>query len=596
MEVDYKQVGLKVGIEIHQRLGTEKKLFCDCPAEMDSRSGINPADFVESEPTFTFTRRLRPTASEIGKVDAAAMEEFSKEREFVYYMYPNCCSVESDSDFPKEINKEALEITLQLAKMLKMQVPDVMQVMRKIVIDGSNTSGYQRTALVGVGTKDSFIETDLGKVHLQEMQLEEESATKIKEEAGKIHYRLDRLGIPLIELSSAPEIWHPKQAKEFAEKLGLLLRSLKVQRGIGTIRQDLNVSVRGGARIEVKGFQDLKVLDKVIENEVLRQLDLLKIKGTLEGKKIEFLEADMTDFFKDSGSKILKNLSKEKILALKSSGLSGLFKEPCGKITLGKEIANYAKVFGIGGMIHSDEDLDKYGMSKDEQEKIRKELKAHKSDHFLIIGGKNAGEALEVIKKRIEYLQKGVPEETRFVDGENTRYARKLPGSARMYPEPDLPKVPLKAVFEGVKLPETLDIKAETFEKMGISKEQAVQISRSKYLSMFESFIERYKVEPKLIVDIILNKKKALERQGKTVTDENLEFVLEELAKKKIAKKAVEDVLLSGSIKGFERITGKELEKLVREYTEKFGKDAAKELMKKYGKRVESEEVFGLLK
>jgi glutamyl-tRNA(Gln) amidotransferase subunit E len=447
-----------------------------------------------------------------------------------------------------------------------------------------------------VGTKDSFIETELGKVHLQEMQLEEESATKIKEEGASIHYRLDRMGIPLIELSSAPEIYFPKQAKEFAETLGHLLRSLKVQRGIGTIRQDLNISIKGGARIEVKGFQDLKVLDKVIENEVERQLDLLKIKGLLEGRQIEFYEADMTDFFKDSGSKILRSLSKEKVLALKSSGLSGLFKEPCGKITLGKEIANYAKVFGIGGMIHSDEDLDKYGMSKEEQEKIRKELKVHKSDHFLIIGGKNSSEALEVIKMRIGYLQKGIPEETRFVDGENTRYARKLPGSARMYPEPDLPKVPLKAILKDVKLPQTLDTKAEAFEKMGISKEQAVQISRSKYLQLFESFIERYQIEPRLIADIILNKKKALERQGKTVTDENLEFVLAELSKNKISKKAVEDVLTSGSIKGFERISGKELEKLAGEYKARFGNDAAKELMKKYGKCVESEEVFKLLK
>lgn len=583
--VDYKSVGLKVGIEIHQRLGTKEKLFCNCLA-----------DFQESEPTFNFTRRLRPTASEIGKVDQAAMEEFSKEMEFVYYMYPNCCSIESDSDFPKEINGEALVIALQLAKMLKMQVPDVLQIMRKIVIDGSNTSGYQRTSLVGIGTKDSFIETQWGPVHMQEMQLEEESATKIREENHKIHYRLDRLGIPLIELSSAPEIWHPKQAKDFAENLGLLLRSLKVQRGIGTIRQDINVSIKGGARIEVKGFQDIKVLDKVIENEVARQQDLLRIKGKLEGKNLEFYEKDLTDLFKDSGSKILRNLSKEKILGLNITPLSCLLKEPCGKLTLGKEIANYTKVFGIGGMIHSDEELDKYGLTLEEQEKIRHELKTKKGDLFLMIGGNNCNEALEIIRKRIEHLQKGVPEETRFIDGENTRYARKLPGSARMYPEPDLPKVPIKHLFEKVKLPETLEDKARNFEKMGLNKEQAVQISRSRYLSLFETFVEKYKIEPKVIADIILNKKKSLERQGKVISDENLEFVLKELAERKIAKKAVEDVLSAGSVKGFERISGKGLEKLTKEYKAKFGKEAARELMKKYGKRVESEEVFGLLK
>ena len=582
---DYKKIGLKVGIEIHQRLATERKLFCNCPAVFD-----------EAENTFAVTRRLRPTASEIGKVDAAAMEEFSKERDFSYHMYSSCtCSIESDSDFPREINPEALEIALQLAKMLKMQVPDVLQIMRKIVIDGSNTTGYQRTALVGIGTKDSFIETEWGPVHLQEMQLEEESATKISEEEGVIHYRLDRLGIPLIELSSAPEIWHPKQAKEFAEKLGLLLRSLRVQRGIGTIRQDINVSIKGGARIEAKGFQDIKVLDKVIENEVERQKDLITVREKLKELVICFYQKDLTGLFKDSGSKILRNLSKEKIIGLNVSCISGFFKEKCGELTLGKEIANYTRVFGIGGMIHSDEDLKKYGLEPEEVESIRRELETREGDLFILIGGKNCAEAAELIKERIKYLQVGVPEETRFVEGETTRYARKLPGSARMYPEPDLPKVPIKEIFDKAKIPETLEEKARNFEKMGLSREHATQISRSRDLWLFELFLEKYKVEPKLISDLILNKKKAAERQGNKVSEKDLEFVLENLEKRKISKKAAEDVLLSGDIEGYELITGKDLEKLVKEHEALFGKDALSELMKSYGKRVESEEVFKYL-
>lgn len=582
---DYKQAGLKVGIEIHQRLATRRKLFCSCPSV-----------FEEAENTFAIKRRLRPTASEIGKVDAAAMEEFSKERDFIYHMYENCtCSIESDSDFPREINPEALEIVLQLAKMLKMQVPDVLQIMRKVVIDGSNTTGYQRTALVGIGTKDSFIETEWGAVHLQEMQLEEESATKISEEAGVIHYRLDRLGIPLIELSSAPEIWHPKQAKEFAEKLGLLLRSLKVQRGIGTIRQDINISIKNGARIEAKGFQDIRILDKVIENEVGRQKDLIRVREKLKGKVICFHQKDLTSLFKSSGSKILKNLSKEKIIGLNVSCISGMFREKCGSLTLGKEIANYVRVFGIGGMVHSDEDLKKYGLEPEEIDSIRRELETMEGDLFILIGGKNCAEAIELIKERIKYLPIGVPEETRFVENETTRYARKLPGSARMYPEPDLPKVPVKEIFEKAKMPKTLEEKSKSFEKMGLSKEHAVQISRSKDLWLFELFLEKYKIEPKIIADLLLNKKKAIERQGKQVIEKDIEFVLENLDKRKISKKAIEDVLLCGEIKGYELITGKELEKLVKEHKALFGKNALSELMKSYGKRVESEEVFKYL-
>ncbi|MBN2094767.1 MAG: Glu-tRNA(Gln) amidotransferase subunit GatE [Candidatus Aenigmarchaeota archaeon] len=582
---DYREIGLKVGIEIHQRLGTKTKLFCACPA-----------DFEDQEELFVFARRLRPTASEIGKVDRAAMEEFSKEKEFVYHSYPNCCSIETDSDFPREINPEALEIALQLAKMLKMQVPDVLQVMRKIVIDGSNTTGYQRTALVGVGTIDSFIETSFGPVHLQEMQLEEESATKIKEEAGVVHYRLDRLGIPLVELSSAPEIWHPKQAKEFAENLGLILRSLKVQRGIGTIRQDINISVKGGARIEVKGFQDVKVLDKVVENEVKRQRDLIAISEKLKGKDIEFTQKDLTSRFSNSGSKLLRSLSREKVLGLRVGGLGGFFREKCGELTLGKEIANYVKVFGIGGIVHSDEDLPKYGFEPEEVPGIKKELGFNECDLFILIGGKSSPEALELLKERITYLRQGVPEETRFVDAENTRYARKLPGSARMYPEPDLPKVALKELYEKAKPPESLDEKAARFEKLGLGREMALQISRSKDVSSFEYFVENYEVEPKVIADIMTCKRKSVERQGVSVDEEKLCFVLEALDRKRISKKAVEEVLLSGKIEGFERISGKDLEALVETFKADFGPDAAKELMKLYGKRVESEEVFGLLK
>ncbi|MGC9310363.1 MAG: Glu-tRNA(Gln) amidotransferase subunit GatE [Candidatus Aenigmatarchaeota archaeon] len=603
----YREIGLKIGIEIHQRLATKTKLFCKCPAELDRRSGINPAEldrrsginpseFGEAEPVFTFTRKLRPTASEIGKVDRAAMEEFLKGREFVYQSYPNCCSVETDSDFPKEINPEALEIALQFAKMLKMQVPDVLQVMRKIVIDGSNTSGYQRTAFVAMGTENSVIETEYGPVRMAEMQLEEESATKAGEDEKSVTYRLDRLGIPLIEISSKADIWHPRQAKEFSEKLGLLLRSLKVQRGIGTIRQDINISIKGGARIEVKGFQDIKILDKVVENEVARQKDLIRIKGLLKGKKAEFTQADLTEIANTSGSKLLRKLSERTVLGLNVSGFEGMFKEPCGKITLGKEIANYARVFGIGGILHSDEEFSKYGVDAEEYEKIKKALKNKKGDLFLIIGGKNCEAALELIKKRIACLQKGVPEETRFVDGENTRYARELPGSARMYPEPDLPKVPVKSLLETVKVPKTLGEKGAEFEKLGLNPAVAFQIAKSRHLADFEEYAKKYRVEPKIIADLLLNTKKALERDGKAVPMCNVEFALSALSERKISKKAIEDVLVSGKINGLELITGKALERLATEFKKRHGEKAAQEIMKSYGKRVESAEVFKLLK
>ncbi|MCK4730610.1 MAG: Glu-tRNA(Gln) amidotransferase subunit GatE [Candidatus Aenigmarchaeota archaeon] len=580
--VNYKKIGLKIGIEIHQRLATKTKLFCNCSTKISD----------EKKPVFEFSRKLRPTASETGKIDKAAMQEFLKEKEFTYYSYPNCCSVETDSKFPNELNKEALLISLQLAKMLKIRVPDSLQIMRKVVIDGSNTTGYQRTSLVGKGDEDSYIETSFGKVHIQDLNLEEESATKIKEKENMIYYRLDRLGIPLIELSCHPDIWHPEQAKEFASKIGLLLRSLKVQRGIGTIRQDVNISIKGGSRIEIKGFQELKKLDKLIENEVKRQLDLILVKDKLKNKPLNLTEKEVTDLFKSSKCKILKG--KEKILCLKIEGLSGLFKNPCGEITLGKEIANYAKVFGIGGIIHSDEDLKKYNFDLKEINRLKKEINAKEKDLFLLISGENCGNAMKLIKKRILYLSKGVPEETRFAENLLTRYARELPGAARMYPETDLPKIDLSKYLNKIKLPETLEEKSAKFLKLGLSKDLAEQISKSKELGLFEEFL-KYKVEPKIIADLILNKKRALERKGIKIENKNLEYVLENLENGKITKKAMEEILINRNIKGFEKISGVELKKIIDEYAKKYGKNAMGEIMKKYGKRVDSEEVSRLL-
>ena len=546
---------LKIGIEIHQQLDTEKKLFCNC--------SVNSRDNTH---VFAFMRKLRPVTSETGEVDKAAMQEFLKEKEFIYLHYANCCSIETDSDFPREINMEALKISLQLAKMLKMQIPDKLCIMRKIVVDGSNTTGYQRTMLVGLGTEESYIETSFGKVHIQELNLEEESATKVKEENNKIYYRLDRLGIPLIEISSKPEIYHPEQAKEFAEKLGLLLRSLKVRRGIGTIRQDINISIKGGARIEIKGFQDLKSIDKLIEFKISKK--------------------DLTEIFENTKFRLFKD---KKVFGLKVENFGGFFRERCGEITLGKEISNYVKIFGIGGIIHSDEDLNKYKI--EEVDEIKKRLKFRKNDLFILVSGDKSEEAITLIEKRIKYLKRGVPEETRFADGLLTRYARELPGAARMYPETDLPYVD---VIKNIEIPETLDEKKERFIKLGLNKNLAEQIVKSRELNLFEDLL-KYQVYVKIIADLILNKKKYLERKGIKVKKEDLEFVLDQLEKRKIVPKAIEDVLINKSIKGFERISGEELKKIVHEFKRKYKKEAIREIMKLYGKRVDSEEVLSLL-
>ena len=257
--IDYESTGLKCGLEIHQQLDT-RKLFCNCPSLL-RRDG----------PDFTIKRRLHVVPGESGEVDIAAVHEASLEKEFTYESYDTTCLVEYDESPPYIINSGALKIALQIALLLNCKILPVSQIMRKTVIDGSNTSGFQRTALVA---RDGFVETSHGKIGIATLCLEEDSARIIDKE--KNVFRLDRLGIPLVEIATAAEIKTPQQAKETALKLGEILRTLPVKRGLGTIRQDVNLSVKGGKRIELKGFQDIRNIERAIEIEVKRQHELIK--------------------------------------------------------------------------------------------------------------------------------------------------------------------------------------------------------------------------------------------------------------------------------------------------------------------------------
>ena len=267
--IDYESTGLKCGLEIHQQLDT-RKLFCNCPSLL-RRDG----------PDFTVKRRLHVVPGESGEIDIAAVHEASLEKEFTYESYDTTCLVEYDESPPYIINSGALKIALQIALLLNCKILPVSQIMRKTVIDGSNTSGFQRTALVA---RDGFVETSHGKIGIATLCLEEDSARIIDKE--KNVFRLDRLGIPLVEIATTAEIKTPQQAKETALKLGEILRTLSVKRGLGTIRQDVNLSVKGGKRIELKGFQDIRNIERAIEIEVKRQREL-----TRRGKSVPEVRA-----------------------------------------------------------------------------------------------------------------------------------------------------------------------------------------------------------------------------------------------------------------------------------------------------------------
>jgi Glu-tRNA(Gln) amidotransferase subunit E-like FAD-binding protein len=261
---NYQQLGLKSGLEIHQQLDTHK-LFCSCPSILRS-----------DKPDFEFTRKLHAIAGETGKIDTAVVHEAMLNKQFIYQGYNDTtCLIELDEQPPQNINSEAITIASQIALLLNCEILPVTQIMRKTVIDGSNTGGFQRTVLIA---QNGYVETAYGKVGIESVALEEDACKIIEKSDKKVIYRLDRLGIPLVEIATKPDIKSPEQCKEVALHLGDILRACKVKRGIGTIRQDVNVSITGHPRVEIKGFQEPKMFIATIEKEVERQLKDIKEK------------------------------------------------------------------------------------------------------------------------------------------------------------------------------------------------------------------------------------------------------------------------------------------------------------------------------
>jgi glutamyl-tRNA(Gln) amidotransferase subunit E len=487
--MDYKKLGLTVGIEIHQELDTEHKLFCSCPPKIN-----------KDEHDYTFTRKLRPAQSELGEIDPAALFEFLKGKKIIYQAnYDSCCLVEMDEEPPGPMDAEALDIGLQFSLLTKGAPVDEVQIMRKTVVDGSNTGGFQRTSVISLGGEL----TAAGETyHLEQIAIEEDAARKIEEDGDTITYRLDRLGIPLIEITTAPEMYTPKQVYDVAARIGSILRATgRVRRGLGTIRQDINVSIMNGAIIEVKGAQDLGMIETIVEYEAQRQATLVEIAETLKarGVKAEMLTKDLKDvseLFKETESRILVNAMKKggKVYAVKLKGFNGLTgKELCPNRRLGTEMSDHAKFMGgVRGIFHTDE-LPGYKITETEVEALRKAVDADADDAVVVVADaeEKCKAALIAVVDRARQALDGVPAETRSANPDGTtRFTRPRPGAARMYPETDVKPVQITPeMIKEIKgrLPEMPEAKLARYQKeYELNEKLATQIIDSDYLSLFE--------------------------------------------------------------------------------------------------------------
>ncbi|MCS7098512.1 MAG: Glu-tRNA(Gln) amidotransferase subunit GatE [Candidatus Methanomethyliaceae archaeon] len=535
---------MRVGIEIHQQLDTKNKLFCNCSTILR-----------EDPPHFIVIRKLRPVTSELGEVDQAALFESEKQKIFQYQGYvDSTCLVELDEEPPHEINKDAVMISLTVAKMLNMIIVDEIHVMRKIVIDGSNTTGFQRTAKIAL---DGWIDDEEGRVSIKSLCLEEDSARKISEGPDYVVYRLDRLGIPLIEISTGPDIRSGDQARRVALKLGRILKATgMVKRGLGTIRQDLNISIEGGARVEIKGVQELGLISTVVNYEALRQKNLIEIAEELRRRNAYASEElfDVTEIFSLTTSKIIKKelIAGGKVFAIILHGFADILRKDIqpGR-RFGTELSDYAKVYGgIGGIFHTDE-LPAYGISEDEVRALRNKLNANSMDCIVIAAGEpqSCKRALLAVVRRANQALLGVPAEVRAANPDGTtHFMRPMPGAARMYPETDIPSMVItEDILNKIKLPELLELKIKRFiEGYGLSPDLASLIIESPYSSTFEELVNNYKIDPSFVASTFEYTFRMLRREGVDVDSFDKNQILElflRINKGDFAKEALPNIL-----------------------------------------------------
>lgn len=546
----YKEIRLRVGLEVHQQINSEKKLFCDCKP-----------DLFHGDPEIIFLRGLRPTQSELGQIDPAAYFEFKKGFKILYEgNRETACLVEMDEEPPHQLNHEVLKTSIIIALMLGAKPVNEIHIMRKMVIDGSNTTGFQRSSVVAlngeVKTKDRVIPI----IHIG---LEEDAARKMIDGQDVTRYRVDRLCIPLVEVATAPVIKEPHEAENVAHAIGKILRATgKAKRGIGTIRQDLNISIYDGSPVEIKGVQELELVSLIVEQEIQRQLNLLKIRDVLIKRNVRESDIkdrliDVTQILKGTKCRVIQvALKKEKrVMAVKLPKFEGFLKqELIPNVRFGTELADVAKFWGrVGGIFHSDE-LPAYGVTAEELDDLKKAVKAKAGDVVVFVAGntRDSTDALKAVVERARQALKGVPPETRAAKSDGTtRYTRPRPGAARMYPETDIPpvQIPLDLVYRLSKeLPELPEHRMKRLMRdYGLNKKLTKQILDSEFNMLFEQVIQDNKVSPTFVAVLLTETMKALRREGilvENVSETQLQELFHSIGCGEVAKEAAPDIIV----------------------------------------------------
>lgn len=544
--LNWQNIGLKCGLEIHAQL-EGKKLFCNCPTLIR-----------DSSPHFSVKRHLRSSAGETGHIDIAAMREMQKEKYFIYEGYvDSTCLIELDEEPPRQMNKTVFTAAIQAGTLLNMRFVDELHIMRKTIVDGSNTSSFQRTALIA---QNGTIGTSEGTVTIASICIEEDACRIIRSDDDSTTYSLDRLGIPLLEIATGADIKTPEQALETAESLGMIVRSTGVaKRGLGTIRQDVNVSIRAGARVEIKGAQELKLIPELVRLEALRQQSLLTIRNSLCERNASVKESvsDVTSLFTQTSCNVIRDATQSGgiVLATKLCGFAGLLgREVQPKRRLGTELSDRAKTYaGIKGLFHSDE-LPGYSILPNEVSAVKNALSCEEHDGFILIaaGSVRAKRGMIAALERAQEALLGVPSEVRKANSDGTTsFLRPMPGANRMYPETDVPTILITKEILAVELPELLEDREKRYVALGLGNDLARLAARSEDWKEFEILLLKFqKLKPAYVAEIYFGAAKTIERTFKQSINPSLEDyadIFAAISDERISKESVLDILREGS-------------------------------------------------
>jgi len=547
----YQKLGLKCGLEIHQQLKTDRKLFCRCKAVLH-----------KDKPSAKILRHMRPTLSELGEYDGTALMEFKTKKNVIYQLYDDTvCTYEMDDTPPFHLNQQALDISLEIALLHNCSIVDEIHISRKQYLDGSIPTGFQRTGIIGI---EGWIPYKNRKIGIIQLGLEEDACREISDVGHKIIFKTDRLSIPLVEVVTYPDIKTPSEAGEVANLIGRILRSTgKVRRGMGSIRQDVNVSIKGSTRVELKGVPKLQYIPKAVANEARRQKALLDIRDKLRlrgitEKNLRSEYHDVTSIFKNSKCKRFKEAikNKGKIYGIVLRLFAGILNEPTQPDkTFADEIAGRVRVIAcqdaMPNIIYSNH-FEEFDLSRKEIDNLEKLFTAKLTDVIILVWGDEADvkTAVKEIRIRAKEATIGVPSETRqvFTDGTND-FERILPGPNRMYPDTDSPPTPTtEKHLEKIRknLPEPLWDCEKRLKKLGLTQPLVKSLSISKNLEIFNKIVEELDVNPVLVAVTLEEKLKCLQRKGKNVdliSDDNLYQLFKMLNENKFSKEAIPVIL-----------------------------------------------------